>query len=144
MTQRWTVVDNISCLLRFSWIPWRDQGIAFRDHSLQDSFGELTLGNWGYFDDMCREQKVSRIWCGLDGDLSHELRCSRAWKPSPLPCMCMLVAQSCLTLCNPVDFSQPDSSVHGIFQATPGVGGHTFLKGIFPTHVLNLCLLHYR
>ena len=28
-----------------------------------------------------------------------------------------LVAQSCLTLCNPVDCSLPGSSVHGIFQA---------------------------
>ena len=28
-----------------------------------------------------------------------------------------LVAQSCLTLCNPMVYSPPDSSVHGIFQA---------------------------
>ena len=27
------------------------------------------------------------------------------------------VAQSCPTLCDPMDSSQPDSSVHGIFQA---------------------------
>ena len=27
------------------------------------------------------------------------------------------VAQSCLTLCNPLDYSLPGSSVHGIFQA---------------------------
>ena len=27
------------------------------------------------------------------------------------------VAQSCLTLSNPMDFSLPGSSVHGIFQA---------------------------
>ena len=27
------------------------------------------------------------------------------------------VAQSCLTLCDPVDCSQPGSSIHGIFQA---------------------------
>ena len=27
------------------------------------------------------------------------------------------VAQSCLTLCNPVDCSLPGSSIHGIFQA---------------------------
>ena len=30
---------------------------------------------------------------------------------------CVLVAQSCLTLCNPVDCSLPGSSVHGILQA---------------------------
>ena len=29
----------------------------------------------------------------------------------------MLVAQSCLTLCNPMDCSPPGSSVHGILQA---------------------------
>ena len=29
----------------------------------------------------------------------------------------MLVAQSCPTLCDPMDFSLPGSSVHGIFQA---------------------------
>ena len=29
----------------------------------------------------------------------------------------VLTAQSCLTLCNPVDWSPPDSSVHGILQA---------------------------
>ena len=28
-----------------------------------------------------------------------------------------LVAQSCLTLCSPMDCSSPDSSVHAIFQA---------------------------
>ena len=29
----------------------------------------------------------------------------------------MLVAQSCLTLCDPKDYSLPGSSVHGVFQA---------------------------
>ena len=31
-------------------------------------------------------------------------------------CSC-LVAQSCLTLCDPREYSLPGSSVHGIFQA---------------------------
>ena len=30
---------------------------------------------------------------------------------------CVLVIQSCLTLCDPMDFSPPSSSVHGILQA---------------------------
>ena len=30
---------------------------------------------------------------------------------------CCLVTNSCLTLCDPMDCSLPDSSVHGIFQA---------------------------
>ena len=29
----------------------------------------------------------------------------------------VIVAQSCLTLCNPMDCSPPSSSVHGILQA---------------------------
>ena len=29
----------------------------------------------------------------------------------------VLVAQACLTLCDPVDYSPPGSSVHGILQA---------------------------
>ena len=32
-------------------------------------------------------------------------------------CYCCLVAQLCLTLCDPIDCSPPDSSVHGILQA---------------------------
>ena len=31
--------------------------------------------------------------------------------------VCMLVARSCLTLCNPMDCNLPGSSVHSIFQA---------------------------
>ena len=34
-----------------------------------------------------------------------------------MPIREVLVTQSCLTLCNPMDCSLPDSSVHGIFQA---------------------------
>ena len=33
------------------------------------------------------------------------------------PICCSSVAQSCLTLCDPMDYSLPGSSVHGIFQA---------------------------
>ena len=31
--------------------------------------------------------------------------------------MCVLVAQSCLTLCDPMDYSMPGSSGHEILQA---------------------------
>ena len=30
--------------------------------------------------------------------------------------MCVLVAQSCPSLCNPMDYSSPGSSVHGLLQ----------------------------
>ena len=46
----------------------------------------------------------------------------------------MLVAPSCLTLCDPMECGPPGSSVHGIFQArNTGVGGHALLQGIFLT-----------
>ena len=32
-------------------------------------------------------------------------------------CVCVQSLQLCLSLCNPMDYSLPVSSVHGIFQA---------------------------
>ena len=50
-----------------------------------------------------------------------------------------LVAQSCLTLCDPLDCSPQGSSVHG---DSPGknteMGCHALLQGIFPTQQSNL------
>ena len=50
------------------------------------------------------------------------------------------VAQSCLTLCNPMDYT-----VHGILQARIlGVGSLSLLQGIFLTQESNQGLLHCR
>ena len=55
------------------------------------------------------------------------------------------VAQSCLTLSDPIECSLPGSSVHGIFAGkSPGVGCHSLLQGIFPTQQSNPGLLHCR
>ena len=58
---------------------------------------------------------------------------------------CVIVTQSCLTLCNLMDGSPPGSSVHGILQgrilewvAIP------FPRGSSPTQGWNLSLLHCR
>ena len=49
-----------------------------------------------------------------------------------------LVAQSCLTLYDPVDCSLPGSSVHGDSPGkNTGMGCHALLQGIFPTQGLN-------
>ena len=56
-------------------------------------------------------------------------------------CVCK-VAQSCLTLCDPMDCSLPGSSVHGI-QHT-GMGSCSLFSGIFPTKISNPGLLHCR
>ena len=59
--------------------------------------------------------------------------------------MLCLVAQSCLTLCDPMDCSPPGSSVHWDSpDKNNGVGCHTLLQGIFQTQGLNPGLLHCR
>ena len=59
-------------------------------------------------------------------------------------CAC-LVAQSCQTLCNPVECSPPAFSIFSRGNARPGC--HLLLQRLFPTHELNphhLYLLHCR
>ena len=56
--------------------------------------------------------------------------------------MC-LVAQSCPTLCNPMGYSLPGSSVHGDSPGrNTGVGCYVLLQGSFPTQESNPGLLH--
>ena len=75
---------------------------------------------------------------------------SRAWLLAVLHvcvCVCWVkLLQSCLTLCNPMDCSQPgSSSVHGILQGKNNwVGCRALLQGIFPTQGSNLHLLDCR
>ena len=56
-----------------------------------------------------------------------------------------LVAQSCLTLCNPMHCSPPGSSVHKDSPGkNTGEGCHSLLQGIFPTQGSNTGLSHCR
>ena len=52
-----------------------------------------------------------------------------------MSCVCLcLVTQSCPTLCNPMDYRLPRSSVHGDSPGeNTGVGCHALLQGIFPS-----------
>ena len=55
------------------------------------------------------------------------------------------VAQSCPTLCDPIDCSPPGSSVHGDSpDKNTGVGCHFLLQGIFSTEGSNPGLPHCR
>ena len=57
--------------------------------------------------------------------------------------MTMLVALSCLTICDHMDCSLSDYSVYGIILGkNTGVGCHSLLQGIFPIQGLNLGLPH--
>ena len=57
-------------------------------------------------------------------------------------CVC-LVAQSCLSLCDPMDPTRLLSPWDSAGKNT-GVGSHSLLQGIFLTQGLNLSLLHCR
>ena len=57
---------------------------------------------------------------------------------SDFVCVC-LVAQSCPTLCDPMDCSPPGSSAQADSSGkNTGVGCHALLQGIFPTQGSNL------
>ena len=57
----------------------------------------------------------------------------------------MLVAQSCLTLCNPMDYSLPGSSLHGILEARIlEPGANSFSRGSSRIQGSNSGLLHCR
>jgi len=65
-----------------------------------------------------------------------------------IPRACMhacYVASVVPTLCDPMDCSLPDSSVHGMDSPGKhtGVGCHALLQGIFLTQGPNLYLLHH-
>ena len=56
-----------------------------------------------------------------------------------------LIAQSCPTLCDPMDCSLPGSSVHGDSPGkNTGVGCHALLQGIFPVRGSNPGCPHFR
>ena len=56
-----------------------------------------------------------------------------------------LVAQSCPTICDPMNYSLPGCSVYGDSPGkNTGVGCHVLLQGIFPTQGSNPGLLHHR
>ena len=53
-------------------------------------------------------------------------------------------AQSCPTLCNPMDVANQASCQWNFPDKTTGVGSHFLLQGIIPTQGSNLSLLHFR
>ena len=78
----------------------------------------------------------------------------RKWQPTPvfLPgescgwrSVLCLAAQQCPTLCDPMDFNPPGSSVLGDSPSkNTGVGFHALLQGIFATQGLSPGVLHFR
>ena len=56
----------------------------------------------------------------------------------------VLAAQLCMALWDSMDYSLPDSSVHGILQARILEWVYSLLQGIFLARGSNSCLLHCR
>ena len=64
--------------------------------------------------------KVKGIWPGLKHSFSQmhpRLPFPSLFSCNNKECVCLLLAQLCLTLCDAMDWSLPGSSGHGIFQA---------------------------
>ena len=86
-------------------------------------------------------------WGHKESDTTERLITHAYWVISPCyklfiemtSDICAKLLQSCPTLCDPMDYSLPGSSVHGIFPGkNTGVGCHFPLQGIFLTQELNL------
>ena len=90
---------------------------------------------------------VMEIWTSLVAQIVKCLLTMRKTRVQSLGredhlCVC-LVTQSCPTLCGPMDYSPPGSSVHGDSPGKNiGVGCHALLQGIFPAQGSNPCILH--
>ena len=65
----------------------------------------------------CSASEMGQAICRLDVSSGLDSKASKSpfWPLSPMKWS--EVAQSCLTLCDPMDCSLPGSSIHGIFQA---------------------------
>ena len=84
---------------------------------------------------LTRKTQPSYLTISQSEDGSHSLLCSF------LGGACS-VAQSCLTLCGPMDRSPPGSSVHETLQARiSDLVAKLPFQGIFLTQGSNLCLL---
>ena len=95
-----------------------------------------------------QRRKRARKGSSTSTRLVFKLRsdCSLAFLSTASGCVvCVLVAQSCLTPCDPKDCSLTGSSAHGDSPGkNTGVGCHALLQGIFPTPGSNPGLPHCR
>ena len=122
-------------------IPWTEESGGLQSTGLQRAGHDWATNTHTYLPEkdtiiVIRDgSKSVRILClcvmGREWDYVHLYK--RKWKVN------VLVAQSCLTLCDPMDWNSPNKNT--------GVGCHSLLQGIFLTQVLHsslLNLLHYR
>ena len=91
-----------------------------------------------------RHEPVAQVWLIIISCFSQLSDDSGEDMTSSWACAVLcLVAQSCLTLCDPMVCSPPSFSIHGDSPGkNTGVGCHALLQGIFPTQGSNLGLPH--
>ena len=106
------------------WIPGlpsfsdKERKLSPRNQEMEKINKKIIQG-WGNKLDFGTREKD--YWMAFQWDagviaLSDSMRALCLPLPFELFC-CRLVAQLCLTLCNPLDYSPPGSSIHEIFQA---------------------------
>ena len=92
-------------------------------------------------------------WGHKESDTTERLITHAYWVISPCyklfiemtSDICAKLLQSCPTLCDPMDYSLPGSSVHGIFPGkNMGVDCYFLLQGIVLTQGSNPHLQHHR
>ena len=91
---------------------WPDQRVGLTGSS--KLFGR-TCGQLGFHVGWLRSYSVFPLGAWL-------------WVSIIVLCVCVLVAQLCLTLCDSIGCSPPSPSVRGILQARTGVGCHCLLQ----------------
>ena len=125
-------------------IPWRREWLPIPVFLPRDFYGQKNLvgySPWG-----CR---VRCDWVTNTFTFIVDLQCCVSFKCTPRLFIYAYAAaaakslQSCLTLCNPMDYSPPGFSVHEILQAKILVWA-AILQGIFPTQRSNPGFPHGR
>ena len=90
-------------------IPWTEEPGKLQSKGHEESNTQTRLSN-----------QARTHTCTLEKEgylIAHSVLTGSGALSSQRMCGCVLVAQSCPTLCDPVDCSPPGSSVHEIFQA---------------------------
>ena len=139
---------------RGSWFPGEE---GLQERRVSYNRNNFSLLSWGAEVGVQEQQILARMperWWGL---VVRKLGKAASGLGTPGErCVCVSVsAQSCLILCNPMDYSLPGSSVHGNFHSrklslpdkNTGVGCHLLLQGLFPSQGSNpglFRLLHWQ
>ena len=109
----WEKIGNwpavLPSLIYLPWSPWSFLGLSGTTKIAQpllDYFLNIPLSAFAQLSYFAKKDKF--VEC------SHILSLQSTSKNDNWPCVCVLVVQLCLTLCEPMDCSPPGSPAHGI------------------------------